>query len=156
MTASRVRSRKPLTKAQLLPLPADQVRRLSLKHHLALAVLRDGRGDFDAIATLVNTLYLAYFLGAVGDAELAGFRRAETALNQCVARAERGEPWSLPDDARTVLEQLVVTHDAQLAAVPLHRYLAAWERVARVTAPGGRSPIRTTPANEHASTTTAL
>ncbi|KVE22190.1 hypothetical protein WI92_22550 [Burkholderia vietnamiensis] len=136
-----MKGRRPLTKAQLLPLPAAQVRRQSLKHHLALAVLRDGRGDLEAIATLVNMLYLAYFLRAVGDAELDGYRRAEAALNQCVARAERGEPWSLIDDERTVLEQLVVTHDAQLAVTPVHRYLAAWERVARVTAPGGRSPI---------------
>ncbi|RQS03222.1 hypothetical protein DIE07_32320 [Burkholderia sp. Bp9002] len=134
-----MKGRRPLSKAQLLPLPADQVRRLSLKHHLALAVLRDGRGDVEAIVTLLNVLYLAYFLGDSCDPDR--YRRAEAALNQCVARAERGEPWSLIDDERTVLEQLVVTHDAQLAVTPVHRYLAAWERVARVTAPGGRSPI---------------
>ncbi|RQQ07107.1 hypothetical protein DF107_31670 [Burkholderia stagnalis] len=110
-------------------------RRLSLKHHLALAVLRDGRGDVEALATLVNVLYLAYFLRAAGDAEHAPYRRAETALDQCAARAERGEPWSLTHDEHTALEQLVVIHDAQLAALPLHRYLAAWEHAARVSAP---------------------
>ncbi|RQX90168.1 hypothetical protein [Burkholderia stagnalis] len=134
-----MKGRRPLSKAQLLPLPADQVRRLSLKHHLALAVLRDGRGDVEAIVTLLNVLYLAYFLGGSRDPDR--YRRAEVALDQCVVRAERGEPWSLTSDERATLAQLVTTHDAQLAAMPAHRYLEAWERVQRVTAPGGRSPI---------------
>ncbi|MBN3815852.1 hypothetical protein G3N57_04185, partial [Paraburkholderia sp. Se-20369] len=124
-----MKGRRPLSKAQLLPLPADQVRRLSLKHHLALAALHASRGDVAAIVTLLNVLYLAYFLRAVGDVELDCYRDAEAALNACVARAERGEPWSLTSDERASLAQLVVTHDAQLAAVPAHRYLEAWDRV---------------------------
>ncbi|OJB06923.1 hypothetical protein BGV52_21795 [Burkholderia ubonensis] len=141
--ASRARSRKPLTKAQLLPLPAEQVRKLSLKHHLALAALRSSRGDVDAIVTLLNVLHLAYFLRAGDDAEVDCYRRAEAALNACVARVEHGAPWSLMGDERTSLEQLVTMHDAQLAAVPAHRYLEATDRVHRVTAPGRRSPIPT-------------
>ncbi|KVG51722.1 hypothetical protein WJ33_11155 [Burkholderia ubonensis] len=141
MRKATSRSRRPLTKTQLLPLPAEQARRLSLKHHLALAVLRDGRGDVETVATLVNMLHLAYFLRVIGDTELDRYRRAEAALDACVARAERGEPWSLTADERTSLEQLVTTHDAQLATVPVHRYLDAWDCVQRVIVPGGRSPI---------------
>ena len=66
--------RRPLTKAQLLPLPAEQIRRLALKHHLALAALCEGRGDVDAIVTLSNVLALAVCLSADGDAE--PYRRA--------------------------------------------------------------------------------
>ncbi|OXJ22510.1 hypothetical protein CFB82_40470 [Burkholderia sp. HI2714] len=142
MRKASSRGRRPLTKAQLLPLPADQVRRLSLKHHLALAGLRDGHGELDVIGTLLHVLYLAYFLRDAGDADPDRYYRAEAALDQCVARAERGEPWTLTDDERMAIEQLVVAHDAQLGTVPAHRYLEAWERVVRVTAPGARSPIR--------------
>ncbi|MBN3786127.1 hypothetical protein [Burkholderia sp. Ac-20353] len=142
MRKTSTRGRRPLTKAQLLPLPADQVRRLSLKHHLALAVLRDGRGDLEAIGTLLNVLYLAYFLHGADDPDSACYRLAEAALDQCVARAERGASWTVTAGERAALEPLVLIHDGQLAAVPLHRYLDAWERVQCVTAPGGHSPIR--------------
>ncbi|KVP28921.1 hypothetical protein [Burkholderia ubonensis] len=131
-----------LTKAQLLPLPAEQARRLSLKNHLALACLRDGHGDLDVIGTLLHVLYLAYFLHDAGDPDPDRYRRAEAALDQCVSRAERSEPWTLTDVERAAVEQLVIAHDAQLGTVPAHRYLDAWERVLRVTTPGARSPIR--------------
>lgn len=130
-----------MTKAQLLPLPVDQVRALALKHHLALAMLRDDRGDIEAIITLLNVLYLAFVLRDSGSAALDSCRRAEVALDECTRRAERGEPWSLADAERQVLEQLVVTHNAQLAAAPAHRYLDAWEQVQSVMASGDRSPI---------------
>ncbi|MGZ2749964.1 hypothetical protein [Burkholderia stagnalis] len=143
MTSSPARGRRPLTKAQLLPLPADQVRRLSLKHHVSLTMLRDGRGDLEVIATLLHVLYLGYFLrdAVAGHADPDCARRSEAALDQCVARAERGEPWTLTDEEHAAIAQLVIAHDAQLGTVPAHRYLEARERVARVTAPGGRSPI---------------
>ncbi|WP_332451101.1 hypothetical protein [Burkholderia ubonensis] len=131
-----------MTKTQLLPLPADQVHRLSLKNHLALAGLRVGHGDLDVIGTLLHVLYLAYFLHDAGDPDPDRYRRAEAALVQCVSCAERGEPWTLTDVERAALEQLVIAHDAQLSTVPAHRYLDAWERVLRVTAHGARSPIR--------------
>ncbi|MGZ2747788.1 hypothetical protein [Burkholderia stagnalis] len=115
---------------------------MSLKHHLALVSLRDGHGDLEAIATLLHVLYLTYFLRNPSDADPDRYPRAEAALDQCVARAERGEPWTLTHGERVEIEQLVVAHDAQLGTVPAHRYLEAWERVVRVTAPGARSPIR--------------
>ncbi|WP_344676357.1 hypothetical protein [Paraburkholderia graminis] len=46
----------------LLPLPAAEVRRISLKNHLALAVLRDSRGAIEQLATLLNVVFVAYFL----------------------------------------------------------------------------------------------
>ncbi|MET3620110.1 hypothetical protein [Burkholderia ambifaria] len=122
--------RRPLTKTQLLPLPTDQVRRLSLKHHLALAALCSGCGDVESIATLSNTLALSFYLRADGEAEL--YRRADSTLTQCIARAERGEPWTLTDAERTAIEALLLVHDEQLAAVPVHRYLEALEQVQHV------------------------
>lgn len=110
------------------------MRRLSLKHHLALAALLSGRGDLNAIVTLSNVLQLAANLGTGNEVE--SYRRAEGALNQCVARAERGESWTLMNAERAALETLVAIHDAQLALVPVHRYLDALERVQQTHAPG--------------------
>ncbi|KUY84955.1 hypothetical protein WI25_35430 [Burkholderia cepacia] len=132
--------RRPLSKAQLLPLAADHVRRLSLKHHLALAAVSAGRGDLEAIVTLLNVLYLTFFLSDDA-AELELVRRAEAALDACTRRVEGGAPWALSDDEQDVLAQLMVTHDAQLASVRLFRYQEAWERVHRIACSGGRSPI---------------
>ncbi len=131
--------RRPLSKAQLLPLPTDQVRRLSLKHHLALAALSGGCGDVESIATLSNMLALAFYLRADGEAE--PYRGADSALTQCIARAERGDPWTLTDAERKVLEALLLVHDEQLAAVPVHRYLEALERVQHVGTPDFGFPI---------------
>jgi len=125
--------RRPLTKAQLLPLPAEQIRRLALKHHLALAALCEGRGDVDAIVTLSNVLALAVCLSADGDAE--PYRRAGTALAQCSARVEHGDPWTLTDSERMALKALVLIHDEQLSVVPVHRYLDALEQVQRTNVP---------------------
>ncbi|WP_159086357.1 hypothetical protein [Burkholderia mayonis] len=82
--------RRPLTKAQLLPRPVDQVRRLSLKHHLALALLCDDSGDVESIATLSNMLALAFYLRSDGEAEL--YRSADSALNQRSGR-KSGQPF---------------------------------------------------------------
>lgn len=37
--------------------------------------------------------------------------------------------------------RLLVVHDGQLAAVPKHRYLVAWDRLQRFISGTGRSPI---------------
>ncbi|HDR9486448.1 TPA: hypothetical protein QDC20_006542 [Burkholderia aenigmatica] len=131
--------RRPLTKVQLLPLPADQVRRLSLKHHLAFAALCSGCGDVESIATLSNMLALAFHLRADGEAEL--YRCADSALAQCIARVERGDAWTLTDAERAALEPLLLVHDEQLAAVPVHRYLEVLEQVQYVGTPAFALPI---------------
>ncbi len=100
---------------------------LRLENHLALAVVRAGSGDFEQISCLLRVRYLAYFLR---DATAAGtnldvYRHAEAVLDNCVARAERGEAWTLRDDEVVTLERVLVLHDAQLPAVPMHRYQSA-------------------------------
>ncbi|KVA46788.1 hypothetical protein WI61_08085 [Burkholderia cepacia] len=121
--------RRPLTKTQLLPLPADQVCRLSLKHHLALAMLRDGRGDVNSLSTLLNVVALAEQLDADGTvlANSVQFQCAEQALEACITR---GEPLMLTATERAAIAPVLLHHDAQLAWVPSHRYIEALERVA--------------------------
>ncbi|EDT40976.1 hypothetical protein BamMEX5DRAFT_3227 [Burkholderia ambifaria MEX-5] len=84
-------------------------------------------------------LELAFYLRSDGEAEL--YRSADSALNQCIARAERGGKWTLTDAERTALEALLRVHDEQLAAVPVHRYLEALEQVQHVGTPFFDWPI---------------
>ncbi|KWF29485.1 hypothetical protein WL84_09090 [Burkholderia cenocepacia] len=84
-------------------------------------------------------LALAFYLRSDGEAEL--YRSADSALAQCIARAERSSKWTLTDADRTALEALLLVHDGQLAAVPVHRYLEALEQMQHVGAPSFDLPI---------------
>lgn len=141
MPKSSPRGRRPLTKAQLLPLPTAEVQRLSLKHHLALAALCAGQGAAAACATLLNGLYLAFYLHDARDPDLTRYRAAETVLEAFVRRVDASGLSALSDAERDVLAELVLHLDAQLAAAPLHRMAQAWSQVERLTRAGGRSPI---------------
>jgi hypothetical protein len=131
MRKATSRNRRPLTKAQLLPIPAAELRRIQLKHHVALAALRDANDNVAQLATLLNAIYLAYFLDST---ERGSYRRAETALQDCADRAAQGESSALIDVERAAVEHVLARLDERLAAVPMHRYVAAFERLQRVTA----------------------
>ncbi|WP_175891590.1 hypothetical protein [Burkholderia cepacia] len=137
--------RRALTKEQLLSLPTEKVRALSLEHHMALATVRSGHGSHDQVVGLLRVIYMAFYLRgetvAGIDADL--YRQAEMALDACIARAERGEKWLLLDREAVAIERVLVAHDAQLAAVPMYRYVSAWERLERfiVDTKQSRSPI---------------
>ncbi|WP_232457853.1 hypothetical protein [Burkholderia ubonensis] len=124
-----------------MPLPTAEVQRLSLRHHLALAALCAGQVDAAACATLLNGLYLAFYLHDARAPDLTLYRTAETVLDAFVMRVDASGPSALSDAEREVLTALVLHLDAQLAAAPLHRFVDAWGRLERVTHGGGRSPI---------------
>ncbi|MDF0506684.1 hypothetical protein POK33_38700 [Burkholderia cenocepacia] len=69
------------------------------------------------------------------------YRSADSALNQCIARAKRGGKWTLTDAERTALEALLLVHDEQPAAVSVHRYVEALVRVQHVGPPSFDLPI---------------
>ncbi|MCR5897001.1 hypothetical protein E2P84_39785 [Burkholderia cepacia] len=137
------RNRRPLTKSMLLPLPSVDVRRLSLRFHLALAAMSSGHGSGDQFMTLLGTIYIAFFLRdiEVGDVDRGLYKRAEEALEQCMQRVEQGQPWMLLADERVAIEEMVTFHDTQLLIAPAHRYADAWERVRCVVEQGRPSPI---------------
>lgn len=137
------RDRRPFTKSMLLPLPSVDVRRLSLRFHLALAVMSSGHGNGDQFMTLLGTTYIAFFLRdiEVDDVDRRLYKRTEDALEQCMQRVEQGQPWTLLVDERIAIEQLVTFHDIQLLIAPAHRYVDAWERVRYVVEKGRPSPI---------------
>lgn len=137
------KSRVSLTKEMLLPLSTEKVRALSLENHLAFATVRAGRGDSEQIINLLRVVYLAFYLRSerTSGADLDLYRQAEAALDGCVERAEQGEKWLLLDHEQAAVERLLVVHDEQLAAVPKHRYLTAWDRLHRFMAGKLQSPI---------------
>ncbi|AOJ26761.1 MULTISPECIES: hypothetical protein [Burkholderia] len=126
-----------------LPLPTEKIHALSLENHLALATVRGGRGDLDQVICLVRVVYLAFYLrdATSTGTDLDLYRRAEAALNACVTRVDRGERCLLLDHELAIVEQILVIHDEQLAAIPWHRYLDAWERLRYYIANGKCSPI---------------
>ncbi|RZF30226.1 hypothetical protein EVC45_09100 [Paraburkholderia sp. UYCP14C] len=132
----------------LLPLSTGKVRALSLENHLALAAVRAGRGDSQQIVNLLRATYLAFYLPqeTASGADLDLYRQAEAALDACVERAEQQERWSLFDHERRAVERLLTVHDEQLAAVPLHRYQVAWDRLQRFVMSMTGSPIPATQA----------
>ncbi|WP_157655187.1 hypothetical protein [Burkholderia ubonensis] len=83
MPRSIPRDRKPLAKSLLLPVPVEEARRLSLKHNLALAVLCQGCGNVEQLATLLNVAYVAFFLRDIKtrDADPRPYKRDEGALD---------------------------------------------------------------------------
>ncbi|WP_254616793.1 hypothetical protein [Burkholderia metallica] len=132
-----------MTKLQLLPLPTEKIRALSLENHLALTTVRAGRGEFDQICCLIRVVYLAYFMRGETAAgkDLESYRCAEAALDACIKRIEQDQPCLLLDHEQTVVERVLVLHDDQLAAVPKFRYFEAWAQLQRFIASGKPSPI---------------
>lgn len=130
MRKTSSRGRRPLTKAKLLPIPAGELRRIQLKHHLALAALHDIDEGIAQLATLVNAIYVAYLLDSN---DPVPYRPAETALLDYFDRAERGEPGMLTDFERAAVEHVLTRLDAALAAVPIYRYVRAIEKLQHMT-----------------------
>jgi len=131
------------SKEMLLPLSTEKVRAISLENHLALSMVRAGRGESEQIIDLLRVVYLAFYLRdeTASDADLGLYRKAEAALGACIGRAERGKKWLLLDHERAAAQRILVVHDEQLAAVPKHRYVAAWDRLQRFISSDARSPI---------------
>ncbi|KGV26232.1 hypothetical protein [Burkholderia pseudomallei] len=136
----------------LLPLSTEKVRALSLESHMALAVVRSGNGGCDQVICLLRVVYLAFFMRGetASGADLDLYRRAEAVLEACIARGERGDAWTLSEDELADVERVLIVHDEQLAAIPKHRYLAAWDRLQRFVTGRGQSPV---PSNQEIDST---
>jgi hypothetical protein len=128
---NRKPGRRALTKGDLLPLPSAKVRAMSLQNHLALATASAGAGDADQVSCLLRVVYLAWHLRDVlateADREL--FRQGEQALERCIERSVANDEWTLPEPEQAIVGQILLLHDAQLAAVSAHRYLRASEQM---------------------------
>ncbi|WP_053293371.1 hypothetical protein [Burkholderia pseudomallei] len=149
-TSTRRAGHRPLTKDLLLPMPLARTRALSLEHHLALAATAQGHGNVDLMVCLLKAVYMAFYLHSESPAEtdVRAIRRAEAALERCMARAERGETWGMLDVDKSTIERVLLLHDEQLATTPTHRYLEALDKLNRFALEGLKSPIPTEPQSE--------
>ncbi|WP_244818712.1 hypothetical protein [Caballeronia sp. Lep1P3] len=59
---AKMMRRPQLTLAKLLPIAPATARAFSLRYHLALAAMRNGRVNADLASELVKILYLTYFI----------------------------------------------------------------------------------------------
>jgi hypothetical protein len=127
----------------LLPLPASISRDRSLGHHLALVALRTGNGNVKLVGRLLRTLYIAYFVHEVSNGHhgLSPFRISDTALQANGVRARRGENLSLSAAEERAIEQVLLLHDDQLAAMPSHEIVGAEIRLKSFLATDTLSPI---------------
>ena len=116
---------------------------MSLEHHLALATIAGGHGNVDPMVCLLKAIYTAWYLRAEvpAGADCQPFRRAEAALERCIARAERGKTWELLNTEKTAIEAVLVLHDKQLATAPAHRFLTALDMLNRFAVEGLKSPV---------------
>jgi hypothetical protein len=140
-------NRTHLSKSALLPIPARSARELSLAHHLALATCRSDKGNQHQINELVRSVYMAYYLQRVGfgDMPFECFERAEAALENTLAVAERSAKWVVDEEDTLVIERLLALHDRQLADAPLFRVAEAEKQFREFLAGTGASPLSRLP-----------
>ena len=131
-TGSSARPRRPLTRAMLLPLSGETVRKKSLAIHLALAACRrEGSGTGYQFNELLRVLYITLFLQERGFGELPVelYARAEINLNACVSRGKRDSAWLIDAETAGILEQVLRLHDEQLRVITYRDLSAATERL---------------------------
>lgn len=123
-----------MTREMLLPTTAEAARDVSLRNHMALVVMREGKGNVDLAGELMKTVYLTYFL-AVGDTRreaVDALIEAELALKTCITQAVVTNEWRLEEAHCPHIEVMLRMHDSQLASLPLHRIMTAKARLSKV------------------------
>ncbi|WP_175891656.1 hypothetical protein [Burkholderia cepacia] len=136
-------TKRPRSKAELLPLPAAWARDVSLENHLALATMRAGHGTAETMIGLLRVLYLAYFAAQPNllESDLALFREVKSALKQSIDAAGNGHAWRLSEDALGAIERLLLRSDVIVGSIPKYCYLEAWGKLGRFAESEHLSPI---------------
>ncbi|WP_244137159.1 hypothetical protein [Burkholderia pyrrocinia] len=136
-------SRRPRSKAELLPLPAAHVRAISLGNHLALATIRSGHGSSETMITLLRALYLTFYIlePEVPDVDLALFLEVESVLQHSIGDAAAGRNWGVLDEHRATIARLLLRTDVLVSQVPKYRYVQAWNKLCRFACSAEHSPL---------------
>ena len=117
----RPRHRPALSKQMLLPLPLPLAKDLSLVSHLALASFQSGHGSQHLLYQLIRTTYLSYLMWneGLGAGTYQLYCDAEREIEAIAAvRAGGGPwPWTLSENARSILEKIVCIYDVQLSGI---------------------------------------
>lgn len=134
--------RTPLTREQLLPLPATRARALALEGYLALETTLAGHGSADTMVSLLRAVYLSYVIDHLqGSVTPEPFREAELVLERCALRAKDGGSWYFSEEEVAVISPILAGFDARLARCPMHQYTDACARLQHLVSIEKRSPI---------------
>ncbi|WP_335622205.1 hypothetical protein [Burkholderia multivorans] len=98
---------------------------------MAFAVVKAGKGSREQVSALLRMIYLAYYLReeVASGRDVEWYRQAEQALEHCIERSVQSNAWMLTTEEQEIVGRILSLHDAQLAAVPAHRHVRAWERL---------------------------
>ncbi|WP_213768687.1 hypothetical protein [Caballeronia sp. dw_19] len=123
-----------MTREMLLPTAAAAARTVSLQNHLALVALRQGQGNIDLAGELLKTVYLTHLLRDPENAHatLENVIAAEQGLKGSILDAAITGKWILSEIDCQAIQTVLELYDAQLAAVPVHRIVAAKARLSRI------------------------
>jgi hypothetical protein len=123
-------------KTMLLPLPRAKADELGLRNHIALALMRSGKGSMSTAQTLLEAIVLTGFLAEAGygQFEPARWTEAEKAVCDAIDRGNETEHWSLDLIDVGKLEEIVTLYDQQLRDAPLSAVAEAGERLTRFKA----------------------
>jgi len=116
-----------LSKKLLLPVDRIFATKLCLTHHLSLVACRGDAGNDFFMSQLVRSLYMTYFLwrDGFGKAMPKLFEDAEGALESNRSKGRNSGVWRMGSECVEIIGKVLLIHDDQLAAAPLHRVLQA-------------------------------
>jgi hypothetical protein len=133
--------RTPLSKPMLLPPTAVSVRKLVLRHHIALAAFHAGKGNGSLLAELVKALYLAWYLQVAGfgaaDREL--YLEAERLLDHAARNAHK-DIWFIEAADSVSISRLLNLCEQQLLSAPIYAVGEARARLSHFSKSNKRSP----------------
>jgi hypothetical protein len=130
------RSRTPLTKAHLLPIPRATADELALHAHLALESLRAGAADIAPAQLIAETMLLVRFLAESGHGMFSheALIDADRVMAAVFDSGNACGTWILPADNFDAFATIVSLYDRQLQRASLAAVTAACEQLDRFKA----------------------
>lgn len=113
-----------LSREMLLPLSRSEVRRISLKSHMALFNLHRGDGSFELAGDLLLMVLLSYIISLSEGTQdsLAEYSSAEAVLRSLIETAEEEGVWRIAPEQCPAIERVLSIYDVQLSSTPRHLY----------------------------------
>jgi hypothetical protein len=107
---------------RLLPLPDEVVSALLIDYHMALASLRQGRGDLHHFVTMARVVVVSCHLfdAGYGEAHIDGLMEVHEALDRSHRMAAQTGNWCVDDATFELLADLLTLHEQQLREAPFH------------------------------------
>jgi hypothetical protein len=138
------RSRTPLTKAQLLPIPRATANELALHAHLSFEALRAGATDIASAQHIAETMLLVRFLAETGHGEFSheALIEADAVMATVFDAGQAHGNWIFPDEFADDFAFIVSLYDRQLQRASLAALTVACERLDRFKAGEAYQPLQ--------------